>query len=476
MNGVHKFFNDNKIKFDVEDANNEFVKLSEKDDKLGFKHIKTQQVAYGIPVFGNEYIVHFNNEGEVYAVNGTFDSKARDKKFDKTKFINGSKAINIAKSQVVFDELQMEPTAKLYLYQIKDDYIPVYEVRLNFISPEPADFHIFVDAVTGKVVDSFNRLANVAATGTGVGVLGDTKTLNLDKVTTTTKVRGKPVTSTEYQMKDITKTAIITTYSANYGTKIPGLVVASTSNVINDRAAVDAHFYAGIVYDYYKTKFNRNSIDGLNMAIKSTVHYKTNYNNAGWTGTQMIYGDGDGVQFAPLSGALDVIGHEITHGVDEHEANLVYKDQPGALNESLSDTFGAFIEFYSEGSNGDWLLGEDVTTPNIAGDALRSISDPTLYGDPAHMNDYLYTTADYGGVHTNSGIPNKASYLITTNPSIGLEKAEKIYYRALTAYLTSTSNFHDARMALSQSAQDLYGISGAEYNAVISAWNSVGVN
>lgn len=474
MKGVQKFFNDNKIKFDIEDANNEFVKLSEKDDELGFKHIKTQQVAYGIPVFGNEYIIHFNKQGEVYAVNGTFDSKARDEKFDKTKFIKGTKAISIAKSQVVFDELQMEPTAKLYLYHVNDDYIPVYEVRLNFISPEPADFHIFVDAVSGKVVDSFNRLATVATTGTGIGVLGDTKNLNLDLVSITKKVRGKPVTSTEYQMKDLTGPAIITTYTANYGTTIPGLVVSSSTNVINDKAAVDAHFYAGVVYEYYKTKFGRNSIDDNNMAIKSTVHYKRDYNNAGWTGTQMIYGDGDGVQFAPLSGALDVIGHEITHGVDEHEANLVYKDQPGALNESLSDTFGAFIEFYSEGTKGDWLLGEDVTTPNKAGDALRSISDPTLYGDPAHMNNYLYTTADYGGVHTNSGIPNKASYLITTNSSIGLEKAEKIYYRALTMYLTSTSNFQDARNALAKSAEDLYGVT--ESNAVISAWSAVGVN
>jgi bacillolysin len=378
---------------------------------------------------------------------------------------------------VVFDELEMEPTAKLCLYPINDSYIPAYEVRLNFISPEMADWHIFVDAVTGKVVDSFNRLANVAVTGTGTGVLGDTKTLNLDKVTTTKKVRGKTTTTISYQMKDATRPAIITTYTANNGTQIPGTTVSSTTNVINDKAGVDAHYYAGTVYDYYKTKFNRDGIDGRNMAIKSTVHYKTNYNNAGWTGTQMIYGDGDGVQFAPLSGSLDVIGHEMTHGVDEYEANLVYQDQSGALNESLSDTFGAFIEFYAEGpTNGDWLLGEDVTTPKISGDALRSISDPTRYGDPAHMSNYLYTTSDYGGVHTNSGIPNKASYLITTNPSIGLEKAEKIYYRALTMYLTSTSNFHDARVALAQSAEDLYGAGGDEYNAVISAWNAVGVN
>jgi len=476
MKGAQKFFNDNKIKFDIKDANNEFIELSKKDDELGFKHIKTQQVVDGIPVFGNQMIVHFNNAGEVYAVNGTFDSKARNKKADKTKFINENKAINLAKSQVVFDELEMEPTAKLWLYPINDSYVPAYEVRLNFLSPEMADWHIFVNAVTGEVVDSFNRLASVATTGTGVGVLGDTKILNIDKVTTTKKVRGNTTTTTSYQMKDATRPAIITTYTANYGTSTPGTIVSSPTNVINDKAAVDAHFYAGTVYDYYKTKFNRDGIDGRNMAIKSTVHYSRSYNNAGWTGTQMVYGDGDGVQFAPLSGSLDVIGHEITHGVDSYEADLIYQNQSGALSESFSDTFGTFIEFFAQPTKADWLIGEDITTPKIAGDSLRNLADPTKCGDPAHMNDYLNTTSDYGGVHTNCGIPNKAAYLTITNSSIGLEKAEKIYYRALTNYLTTSSNFLAARNALAQSAVDLYGADSAEYNAVISAWTTVGVN
>ncbi|MBI6875591.1 M4 family metallopeptidase, partial [Clostridium aciditolerans] len=252
--------------------------------------------------------------------------------------------------------------------------------------------------------------------------------------------------------------------------------IYSTTNVISDKAAVDAHYYAGVVYDYFKNKFNRSGIDGNNMAMKSSVHYLKNWVNAQWTGTQMMYGDGDGVKATALSGSLDVVGHEMTHGVDQYEANLTYRDQSGALNESLSDSFGTFIEFYAQPSKADWLLGEDVWTPNTPGDALRSMANPTLYGQPDNMKNYVYTSDDNGGVHTNSGIPNKACYLTATNPSVGVQKAEQIYYRALCNYLTSSSTFHDARLALAQSAEDLYGANSSEYNAVISAWDSVGVN
>lgn len=470
MKGVHKFFNGNKVKFGVENAESEFVELTSKDDNLGYKHIKIQQVVKGIPVYGNEYVVHFNKSGEVYAANGSFDPAARKAKVDNTKLMKSSKAIDIAKEQVKFDALEMEPTAKLYLYNVNNEYIPVYEVRVNFIYPEPGDWHIFVDAVNGNVVHKYNRVASI--TGTGKGVLGDTKTLNLTQAT----VSGK----TQYQLKDTTRPATITTYTASNGTRLPGSIVYSTTTTINDPAAVDAHYYAGVVYDYYKTKFNRNGINNNNMAMKSTVHYYRNYVNAFWSGTQMVYGDGDGVNSLALSGGLDVIAHEMTHGVDDYEAGLIYENQSGALNESMSDVFGTLVEFYAQSSKADYLIGEDIWTPGKAGDALRSMADPTLYGDPAHMNDYQYLPntqeGDWGGVHTNSGIPNKAFYLTATNSNIGIAKAEQIYYRALCNYLTSSSNFSACRAALAQAAADLYGAGGAEAAAVNSAWTAVGVN
>ena len=178
----------------------------------------------------------------------------------------------------------------------------------------------------------------------------------------------------------------------------------------------------------------------------------------------MIYGDGDGRTFIPLSGANDIVAHEITHGVTQETAGLVYRDQSGALNESFSDVFGYFVD------NDDFLMGEDVYTDRD-GDALRSMSDPEEYGQPSHMDDYVNTSSDNGGVHTNSGIPNKAAY--NTIRSIGKDKAQQIYYRALTDYLSSNSDFQDAKDALHQSALDLYDEETA--NEIEKAWEDVGV-
>lgn len=467
MNGVNKFLNDNKSKMGIENPQDEVIKLSEKQDSLSFKHIKVQQTVKGIPVYGNEYIIHFNKDGKVYATNGKIDPAAKKAKINKNEFISGDKAVQIAKSQVKFNKLEMTPSSKLYLYKVSNDYTPVYEVRVNFIDPSANDWHFFIDAYSGKVVDKYNSLSQTTASGSGMGVLGDTKKLTLDKV------------GSQYQMKDTTRPAVITTYNSGNTNKEPGNLIVSNTNVIKDKAAVDAHYYAGVVYDYYKTKFNRNGIDNNNMAMKSSVHYREDpsqgWVNAAWTGNQMIYGDGDGVTALPLSGSLDVIGHEMTHGVDQFEANLTYRNQSGALNESFSDVFGTFIEFYAQPSQADWLAGEDVWTPNKSGDALRSLENPTLYGQPDNMKNYKYTSSDNGGVHTNSGIPNKAAYLIATNPKVGIAKAEQIYYRALCNYLTSSASFSDAKTALAQSAEDLYGANSPEYNAVITAWNSVGL-
>lgn len=472
INGLHEFFKNNVLKFDIENPEVELEQLSLKKDKLGNTHIKTQQMVDGIPVYGNEYIVHFDQKGQVYAVNGSYEYDARQAKFDKTKFIHPNKAVNIATSQFDFQALEVEPTAKLYLYKVENQYIPVYEVRVNFLNPTPGNWYLYIDAVTGNVVNKFNKISNVAATGTGLGVLNDTKNLNLDKVT----VSGK----TQYQLVDKTRPTTITTYTASNGTSLPGKVQYSTTNVINDKAAVDAHYYAGIVYDYYKAKFNRNSLNNSGMPIKSTVHYKSRYNNAFWNGSQMVYGDGDGSIFIPLSGGLDVIGHEMTHGVDENESNLAYQNQSGALSESMADVFGVAIEFYGQPNKADWLIGEDIYTPNKAGDALRNISNPAEQGDPDHMSKYVNLPntyeGDWGGVHTNSGIPNKAAYLTLSNPNVGLAKGEQIYYLALCNYLISSSTFHDARLALVQAATDLYGANSAEVAAVNSAWDAVGVN
>ena len=252
-------------------------------------------------------------------------------------------------------------------------------------------------------------------------------------------------------------------------------------------AAIDAaHDNAGLVHEFYAKVLGRDSIDGRGMQMKSVVHYGSAFNNAYWDGEKMTYGDGDGKMFKPLSMGLDVVGHEMTHGVTEHTAGLRYRSQSGALNESWSDVFGELIEQWAENREGfgttdaakgaDWLIGEDVFTPGTPGDALRSMKTPgsAYKGDPqpGHMKDYKNMTGDNGGVHVNSGIPNKAAYEAAIR--IGGEKLAKIWYTALTDYLKPTSSFVDAASATLAAAKQLYG-AGDVSQAVMDAWTSVGI-
>lgn len=474
--GAYRFLENNKSIFLVENAEDEFELLQDKNDELGYKHIKLQQRVNGIPVFGNEYYIHFDTEGKVYAVNGNYDPEARNVKIAKN-FINKKQAEEAAKKEVTFDELEEDIVSKLYLYKAGEVYVPVYLVRISFLSPEPGNWMIFVNAYDGSIVDKYNSYmtegnnqtngkpakpptGGTAATATGRGVLGDNKTINVF------------LAGGVYYLQDIanpmySRGGEILTYDANNQTRLPGTLISDTDAVFDSSrhpAAVDAHYYANVVYDYYYNNFGRNSLDNSAMDIKSTVHYGRNYNNAGWTGTQMVYGDGDGVNYRPFSVALDIIAHEMTHGVTDKEAGLIYRDQSGALSESFSDIFGCFIE------NKNYLMGEDCC---IREQAFRSVDNPSQFGDPDNMSEYVNTTLDNGGVHTNSGIPNKAGSIVMK--SLGFDKAGKIYYRAIVQYLTSSSTFLQAKASLMQAAADLYGVNGTEYNTVKSAFDSVGI-
>ena len=264
------------------------------------------------------------------------------------------------------------------------------------------------------------------------------------------------------------------------------LVRKEGSAATGDKAIDAAHDNAGIVHEFLEQVLGRNSIDGSGMQMKSVVHYGRAYNNAYWDGEKMTYGDGDGKLFVPLSQALDVVGHEMMHGVTEHTAGLAYRNQSGALNESWSDVFGELIEIWSENKAGfgspdamkgaQWLIGEDVFTPGTAGDGLRSMKTPgTGYkGDPqpGHMKDYKKMSSDNGGVHVNSGIPNKAAYEAAVR--IGGDKLAKIWYKALTDYMKPNSDFNAAAAATLAAATQLYG-AGETSQAIIDAWQAVGI-
>ncbi|MFZ5353224.1 MAG: M4 family metallopeptidase [Bacillota bacterium] len=477
-----------KGKFKVKDAAKEFKKLKVTYDELGFKHVKLQQMIDNIPVYGSEFIVHFDNYGNVYHGNGRYSEKAKAFK-GKGQYIKAKEAIEAAKKEVGFSEEVLEDgqemlqedifNAELYLYEVNGEYIPVYVAKINWLHNNSfGDWRVFVNAYDGSVVDKYNNIkagkgkpgggggTGTNATGTGTGVLGDTKTINL------------LLSSGTYYLHDKTRTQMsgILTYDANNRTRLPGTLMTDTDTTWDSsrqRAAVDAHYYAAASYDYYYSLLGRNSIDNKGMAIKSTVHYSRDYVNAFWNGYQMVYGDGDNYYSIELSGALDVVAHELSHGVTDYESNLEYRNQSGALNEAFSDILGAAVEFAVQPGKADWLIGEDVWTPGTSGDALRSMEDPTLYGDPAHMDQYVYTTDDNGGVHTNSGIPNKAAYLIGS--SIGTDKMAKIFYRANAVYWIMTTDFSQGRAGCLQAAADLYGINSTEYNAVANGFSSVGI-
>ncbi|MCX7745292.1 MAG: M4 family metallopeptidase [Clostridia bacterium] len=460
-NEAAAFLNENKDAFNV--GNGLFkIKSYEEDKELGTKHYKTQMTVDGIPVYGAELIVHTDRDGKVYAVNGQAEPGIEYKSYKESIKLKDSEAIKKAEAAIDvpigYDSYTAVPKANLYLYNVKGQWKVAYEVVLQFVKPYPANWSIFIDSVTGKVLDKLNQVT--CETGSGIGTLGDRKTINI------TNQSGR------YALIDTTRTARVETYNGNYTSSLPGTIFTDTDTVFDSavqRAAVDAHYYAGIVLDYYRNKHARNSFDNRGATVRSTVHHQRNYNNAFWNGSQMAYGDGDGTTFGPFSGALDVVAHELTHAVTTYSANLIYQNQSGALNESFSDVFGVLIE----GDPNDWDCGEDIYTPGRPGDALRSLRQPSLYRQPEHMRNFVNTTSDNGGVHTNSGIPNKAFYNIASN--IGFEKSGKIYYRALTQYLTSSAQFMDCRNALMQCAADLYGQGSNEYYIVQKGFADVGI-
>ena len=256
----------------------------------------------------------------------------------------------------------------------------------------------------------------------------------------------------------------------------------------NDSAVNEAYDNAGITYDFYKQLFNRNSIDNRGMPLISSVHLGRKYNNAFWNGRQMAYGDGDGKVFIQFTKALDVVGHEMTHGVISRESNLEYQDEPGALNESFADVMGALVQQWhkdeKDPQTADWDMGELIMGSSPA-TRLRTFKDEKAYeNDPAlgtdpqpkHMKDKYTGTQDNGGVHINSGIPNHAFYRIALDMGgPAWEKPGKIWYQTLRN-LNSQSDFQEAAQMTYQVAGTLFGSGSSEQQAVKRGWDAVGIN
>jgi len=284
-------------------------------------------------------------------------------------------------------------------------------------------------------------------------------------------------------------------YDAENGSNLPGTLKRSEGEAPTGENAVDeAYEGTGATYDLYSDVFSRSSVDNQGLDLISTVHYLVGYDNAFWNGDQMVFGDGDENLpeaeriFNRFTIAVDIIGHELTHGVTQYEANLVYRNQSGALNESISDVFGSLVKQHVEeqtADQADWIIGAGIFSENINAIGIRSMKAPgTAYDDPligadpqpGHMRDYVDTTSDNGGVHINSGIPNKAFYNVATEiGGFAWEKAGLIWYKSLCDELTQSADFQAAANATYKVAGELYGNNSTEQKAVYNGWEKVGI-
>ncbi len=434
-------------------------------DALGMTHIRAEQHHQGIPVWGSELILHFDQSGRAYALSARIHP-APSAKLDVQPSISRSEVPKLLE-QLAGNQSLMVDTVRLQWFPDRENPAKWYLVWHATVYTGWDRWEYFVSAHTGKIVFAYrNTHFDGPATAQAQDLLGQTRTIHTYQLGGTYYLldASRPMFDPQRSQLPNNPVGAILTLNANNTDLETIYHIVSPNNTWSDPAAVSAHYNAGVTYTYYYTTHQRNSIDGDGRTMLSVIHVTHNGQsmaNAFWNGKVMAYGDG-GQIFHPLARGLDVAAHEMTHGVIEHTANLIYLSQSGAINESMADVFGVMVD------RDDWLVGEDVVKPPyFPSGAMRNFADPhnggsgpqDPYWQPAKMSEYVTLPetpeGDNGGVHINSGIPNHACYLIAT--AIGREKTEKIYYRALTTYLTRSSKFVDLRRAVIQAAIDLYG-------------------
>lgn len=450
-------------------------------DALGMHHVRLQQHERGVPVLGGQLTVHFSPDGALRSLDTHLVPDLHA--LELTPRIDAERAVERAREEARarYGEVAVAAVASqpsLAIHARRGEPVLAWVLELAFVDERPVRLHTRIDARDGSVIECWDEIHGV--TGSGRGVFGNRRQLQVSKE------------GARYTLHDTTRGGGIFTHTANDAMELPGELITSTSPTLWDEetpngagSAVDAHFHAGVVYDFFFDRFGRRSIDGEGGPIVSTVHYGYRYDNAFWDGKQMAYGDGD--RHGPFAAALDVVAHELTHGVTKFESGLDYVFQSGALNEAISDIFGALVEHsLAPDTPGNWTIGEDI---GPGGMPVRNMID-TSWAEivqPSHMDGYLDLTEneDRGGVHFNSGIINHAAYLMTmggthelsmvrVGEGIGWERAEQLWYRINTEYLQRQSEFDDCVQASLDAAEDLE-FTADEIGAVRCAWDAVGL-
>lgn len=490
-------------------VNNDFKIENSETDKLGFTHTKHNQYFKGLRVeFGN-YTTHARN-GLIESMNG--DYKKIDDAFDTKALISEAIALSAAiKAVGAADYMWQTEDAADYYSKVKGRYSPVGELvivenfqgntkaaktqarlawKFDIYATKPVSrANIYIDAKNGEFIFSDAIIHHAAAPATFATRYSGTQSATTDSFGGT------------YRLRDVSRGLGVETYNLKKKTSYNSATDFTDANnqwteyanATKDNAALDAHMGAQNTYDYFKNVHNRNSYNNAGAKIKSYVHYSTNYVNAFWDGTRMTYGDGNGTTFDPLT-SQDVCSHELGHAVCSSTAKLVYQKESGALNEALSDIWGACVEYYKFPTKGTWNVGEDFDIANHQG--FRNMQNPNQFSDPDTYGGTYWVSQtctpsssnDYCGVHTNSGVLNFWFYLLTTGGAgtndigsiynvagIGILNAAKITYRMETVYMTSSTNYAGARTGAIQAAIDLFGAGSAQVIATTNAFYAVGI-
>jgi len=414
-------------------------------DEGGGFHIRAQQQANGRLVVGAELVIHADRTGKVTSYNGSFQP---DDGWDREPVLAAGEALDKAIAELALPGAKIEgqPELVYVVSQVGYGVSLAYRALVTYDSKEdgPQADYLFADSQNGVAMARYPTLQTIKHWST---------------------------------------------YNGGASYTLPGTLACADSAACGTGLLQTIHNNVSTSYDYFKVRFNRDSINAAGVTITATGNHGVAYNNAFWNGSQLAFGNGDGSLFAPLGGSLDVVAHELMHGITQNETSLAYYGESGALNEGLSDVFGAAAEAYATGSvnANTWRIGEAVYTPGNPSDALRYMNNPALDGVSHDYYPQRYTgTADNGGVHWNSGIVNLAFYLLSqggSHPSgltsnvvtgLGIGQAEQIFYRAVRYhYITSTTNLQGARNATALAAYQLYGKQG--YRSTHQAWCAVGV-